>query len=70
MIRTEWPLIHSDDSLDAMNNLSSKLRLLKEKVKSWTKVESQKMKDKYVYLEEEINSLLLSSQFAIFNNEQ
>ena len=70
MIRTEWPLIHSDDSLDDMNNISSKLRLLKEKVKSWTKVESQKMKDKSVYLEEEINSLLLSSQYTILNNEQ
>ena len=69
MIRTEWLLIHSDDSLDDMNNLSSKLRLLKEKVKSWTKVESQKMKDKSVYLEEEISTLLNSSQSAILNDE-
>ena len=69
MIQTEWPLIHSDASLDAMNNLSSKLSLLKEKVKSWTKVESQKMKDKSVYLEDEISTLLHSSQYAILNDE-
>ena len=69
MIQTEWPLIHLDASLDAMNNLSSKLCLLKEKVKSWTKVESQKMKDKSVLLEDEISTLLHSSQYAILNDE-
>ena len=69
MIQTEWPLIHLDASLDAMNNLSSKLCLLKEKVKSWTKVESQKKKDKSVYLEEEISTLLRSSPSAILNDE-
>ena len=70
MIRTEWPHIHSDASLDAMNNLSFKLRLLKEKVKSWTKVESKKLKDKSVYLEDEISTILHSSQSAILNDEQ
>ena len=69
MIRIEWPLIRSDASMDDMNDLSFKLRLLKEKVKSWTKVESQKMKDKSVYLEDEISTLLHSSQSAILNNE-
>ena len=69
MIRTEWPFIHSIDQMDAMNDLSFKLRLLKEKVKSWTKVESQKMKEKSVYLEDEICSLLHSTQSAILNNE-
>ena len=70
MIRTEWPLIRSDDSKDAMNNLSFKLHLLKGKVKSWTKVESQKLKDKSVYLEDEISTLLHSSQSAILNDGQ
>ena len=70
MIQTKWPLLRSDDSRDAMNILSYKLRLLKEKVKSWTKVESQKLKDKSVYLEDEISSLLHSSQSSILNDEQ
>ena len=70
MIQTEWPLIRSDDSMDAMNDLSFKIRLLKEKVKSWTKVESQKMKDNSVYLEDEISTLLHTSQSAILNDGQ
>ena len=70
MIRTEWPLIHSDASLDFMNAFSGKLRLLKEKVKPWIKAESLKLKDKSFMLEEEISSLLLSSHSAILNDEQ
>ena len=70
MIRIEWPLIRSTDQMDAMNALSFKLRLLKEKVKSWTKMESQKMKEKSVYLEDEINYLLHSTQSTILNNEK
>ena len=70
MIRAEWPLIHSNSSLDAMHDLSFRLRALKEKVKSWTKVEALKMKDKSVALEEEISSLLFSSQSAILNQDQ
>ena len=69
MIQAEWPLIRSNNSMDAMYELSYKLRILKEKVKSWTKVEALKMKDKSVFLEEEISSLLFSSQFAILNEE-
>ena len=53
-----------------MNNLSFKLRLLKGKVKSWTKIETQKLKEKSVFLEEEISSLLHSSQSAILNEEK
>ena len=34
MIRTEWPLISVDNSMDAMQELSFKLRVLKGKVKS------------------------------------
>ena len=70
MIRTEWPLICSIDHMDSMNDLSFKLRMLKEKVKSWTKLESQKMKEKSVYLEDEISSILHSTQSAILNYEQ
>ena len=53
-----------------MNNLSFKLRLLKGKVKSWTKFETQKLKEKSVFLEDEINTILHSSQSAILNDEQ
>ena len=40
MIRAEWPFIRSDNSMDAMFELSYKLRVLKDKVKSWIKVEA------------------------------
>ena len=70
MIRAKWPLIHSNSSLDAMHDLSFRLLALKEKVKSWTKVEALKMKDKSAALEEEISSLLFSSQSAILNEDQ
>ena len=53
-----------------MKEFSGKLRQLKEKVKPWFKVESQKMKDKSLSLEEEISSLLLSTHFALLNNDQ
>ena len=70
MIRTEWPLILSDNPLDPMFDLSYKLRILKSKVKSWTKLETRKMQDKSVLLEEEINSLLSSSVSALLTEDQ
>ena len=70
MIRSEWPLIHSDNPLDPMFDLSFKLRSLKSKVKTWTQNEAQKMKDKSILLEEEINSLLSSSVSALLTNDQ
>ena len=70
MIRAEWPRIHSDNSMDAMFELSFKLCVLKDKVKSWTKVEARKMQDKSVFLEEEINSLLSSSDSALLTDDQ
>ena len=69
MVRSEWPRILSNPSLDTMEDLHIRLRILKEKVKSWTKVESLKMKDNSVALEKEINSILLSSHLAILNQE-
>ena len=56
--------------MDVMNEFLCKLCLLKEKVKPWIKVESQKLKDKSFFLEKEISSLLLSSHFAILNDDQ
>ena len=53
-----------------MKNLHSRLKSLKEKVKSWTKIETLKMKENSVVLEKEINSILLSSHSAILNQEQ
>ena len=50
--------------------LMFKLCLLKGKVKSWTKIETKKLKDKSVFLEDEINSILHSSQSAILNDEK
>ena len=70
MVRAKCPLIHPNSSLDAMHDLSFRLRTLKEKVKSWTKVEALKMKDKSTALEEEISSLLFSTQSAILNEDQ
>ena len=70
MISAEWPLTHSDNSMDTMFEFSYKLSVLKDKVKSWTKAEARKMQDKSVFLEEEINSLLSSSDSAILTNDQ
>ena len=70
MIRAEWPLILSDNPMDPMFDLSYKLRVLKDKVKSWTKLEARKMQYKSFLLEEEINSLLSSSVSALLTNDQ
>ena len=69
MVHSEWPSIPSNPSLDAMQDLHIRLKTLKEKVKSWTKAESLKMKNSSVALEKEINSILLSSHSAILNQE-
>ena len=65
MIRTKWPLISSNASEDVMEYLSVKLRLLKGKVKSWTKLKSIELKDKSALVDDEINSILDSSSLAI-----
>ena len=70
MVRSEWPRIPSNPSLDAMQDFHDRLRILKEKVKSWTKIEASKMKDKSVVLEKEISAILLSSLSAILNQDQ
>ena len=69
MVRSEWPRIPQNPSLDAMQDLYIRLKTLKEKVKSWTKVETLKMKDHSVALEKEINSILHSSPSTILNQE-
>ena len=69
-VNSEWPVILADVNSDVSNKLPSLLRHLKVKVKAWTKAESLKMKDRSVLLEEEINSLLLSSQSALLSNDQ
>ena len=43
-----------------MEDLSAKLRLLKGKVKDWTRTKFMEMKDKSILLEDAINSLLKS----------
>ena len=48
-----------------MEDLFVKLRLLKGKVKVWTKHKTIEMKDKSALLEDEINSLLDSSTSGI-----
>ena len=70
MIRHEWPLICSVHRMDPMSDLAFKLRRLKEKVKTWSKEETQKMKDKSALLENDINALLSSTPSAILSKEQ
>ena len=53
-----------------MYDLSYRLRTLKIRVKSWTKLEARKMQDRSVLLEEEINSLLFSSVSALLSDDQ
>ena len=69
MVLSEWSNIQPDPSQDAMYDLCYRLRLLKDKVKSWTKAEAIKMKDNSAALEEDIGSLLLSSDSTILNHE-
>ena len=49
-----------------MEEFSLKLRLLKEKVKSWTHHKTLEMKGKIIHIEDEINILLNSSFSGIF----
>ena len=65
MIREEWPLITSIDTMDAMDDLSVKLFLLKRKVKDWTRIKSLEMRDKSILIEDEIKSLLDSLSSGI-----
>ena len=51
--------------MDAMEDLSVKLRLLKRKVKDWTRIKSLEMRDKSILIENEIKSLLDSSSSGI-----
>lgn len=48
MVNSEWRVILADVNSDVSNKLPSLLRLLKVKVKAWTKGESRKMKDRSV----------------------
>ena len=65
MIRSEWSLFSSVNPVDAMEDLSVKLRLLKGTVKDWTKNKTLEMKDKSILLEDDINTLLESSSSGI-----
>ena len=53
-----------------MNELSSKLHILKGKVRYWTKNETLKLKDKSAIMEDEISSLLDFSHSAILSAEE
>ena len=70
LIRTEWPIIQLNEQMDDMKDMYIKLRILKEKVKSWTKKEAHMLKEKSAYLEEEICSILNLSQLAILSTDQ
>ena len=48
-----------------MEDLSNKLRLLKGKVKDWTRIKSLEMRDKSILIEDEIKSLLESTSSGI-----
>ena len=61
MVRDELPYLSHGDPVFAMDGLSKKLRLLKRKVKSWTHKKTLAMKEKILFIEEEIQKLLGSS---------
>ena len=65
MIRSERPLFSSRNPVGAMEDLSVKLRLLKGKVKDWTRSKSLEMKDKSILIDDEIKVLLESSSSGI-----
>ena len=58
MVRVEWPLLTLEAPVDGMEDLSFKLRLLKRKVKDWTREKTLEMREKSFHIEEEIKSLL------------
>ena len=60
MVRAEWPLLSLEVPASGMDDLSLKLRLLKRKVKVWTREKTLEMKEKTIRIEEEINTLLES----------
>ena len=65
MVRVEWPLLTPEAPVDGMEDLSFKLRLLKRKVKDWTREKTLEMREKSFHIEEEIKSLLNSSTLGL-----
>ena len=53
--------------MSEMDGLSMKLRLLKRKVKSWTHENSLVMKEKILFIEEEIQNLLGSLGYGLLS---
>ena len=66
MVKVEWPLLSLESFSSRMEGFSLKLRLLKEKVKSWTHAKALEMKDKSFLIEDEINNILTSSPSGLF----
>ena len=65
MVRCEWPLISLKSPNAGMDDLSLKLRLLKRKVKVWTREKTLEMREKSIRIEEEIKSLLETSSTGL-----
>ena len=69
MVKEEWPRLLPGDHMDEMDSLSQKLRLMKTKVKVWTRCKSSEMKKDFIALDSEIKNLLSSSVSGILTLE-
>ena len=69
MVKAKWPQLSLGSFSSGMEVFSMKLRLLKEKVKSWTHAKALEMKDKSFLIEDEINNILTSSPSGLFTHQ-
>ena len=67
LVREAWPQLSQGSSTSGMEEFSLKLRLLKEKVKSWTRDKTLEMKDKSILIEDEINFILNSPSSSLLS---
>ena len=69
MVKAEWPQLSLGSFSSGMEGFSMKLKLLKEKVKSWTHAKALDMKDMSFLIENEINNILKSSPSGLFTHQ-
>ena len=70
MVRAEWPLLPHGVPTSQMDDLSLKLRLLKRKVKCWTRDKTMEMKEKIIIIKEEITNLLESTISGLLSTQE
>ena len=69
MVKEEWTRLPIGDHSDEMDALSQKIRLLKRKVKVWTRSKSLDMKQDLISIDSEIKNLLGSSMSGILSSQ-